>query len=248
MKRIFNVLAQKWPEYLLEILVITIGILGAFALNSWNQQRLERKEEIEILLSVKKDLQNVIKEFEFLNGIRDSVLTGAEGIFRLTQTDQIEKEEMNGFLGLTMYRPTFNNKMGAINLLFSSGKINLIQSDSIKEKLLALPGAIDDMVEEEVYATEVFQTQYYPVLAKYIFIQDIVKYAFGTSFFGAIVQEDMYNAAAMESDHTSLLLDMEFLNHLRMRASHMQITNGETRELIKLMDDIIQLIDQEVKK
>ncbi len=57
MRKILETLKSKWAEYLLEILVITIGILGAFMLNNWNEDRKDRIKEKEILV-------NLVENFE----------------------------------------------------------------------------------------------------------------------------------------------------------------------------------------
>lgn len=80
MKKIAATLGQKWPEYVLEVLVITVGIVGAFALNNWNEDRKSRSEEIKILREILANLQedqanlldaeaqlaNSVKSIEFL--------------------------------------------------------------------------------------------------------------------------------------------------------------------------------------
>lgn len=57
MKTILNTLRQKWAEYLLEILVITIGIIGAFALNNWNENRKEKSREVAFMKEVIENLK-----------------------------------------------------------------------------------------------------------------------------------------------------------------------------------------------
>jgi len=62
---------SKYLKYAIgEIVLVVIGILIALQINNWNTGRLERLEEKKILISVKKDLENTIREFQFLEDIR----------------------------------------------------------------------------------------------------------------------------------------------------------------------------------
>lgn len=56
MKKILETLKQKWTEYLLEIIVITVGIFGAFLLNNWNEDKKLAREELKILKELHGDL------------------------------------------------------------------------------------------------------------------------------------------------------------------------------------------------
>lgn len=55
MKRILSTLNQKWPEYFLEILVLIIGIWGAFELSNYGENKNRKRDELEILKGCKQN-------------------------------------------------------------------------------------------------------------------------------------------------------------------------------------------------
>ena len=57
MKRLLTTLRDKWPEYLLEIIVLVIGIYGAFELDRWNENRRASRAEKEQLINVYEALR-----------------------------------------------------------------------------------------------------------------------------------------------------------------------------------------------
>ena len=64
MKKILDLLKRKWAEYLLEILVIIIGILGAFMLNNWNEGKVNSQLERQYLSSIILDLKFESQHYE----------------------------------------------------------------------------------------------------------------------------------------------------------------------------------------
>ena len=56
MKKFFRTLKEKWAEYLFEMLVILIGVFGAFVLNSWNEERKKDRKLQKLFENVRADL------------------------------------------------------------------------------------------------------------------------------------------------------------------------------------------------
>lgn len=65
MKRLLQTFKEKWPEYLLEVFVITMGILGAYMLNNWNENRKSNQATKEALVNVLEDLKQDSIQFQF---------------------------------------------------------------------------------------------------------------------------------------------------------------------------------------
>ena len=133
MKRILSTLKEKWPEYILEILVLIIGIFGAFMLNNWNEARKTKKFEQEILYLIDQNLQ------------QDSMLL-AEELFKTKQaielTDRLLEQvalknyddSLNYWMGEIICFERFKSQSSAFEVLKSKG----IETISDKELQLAL--------------------------------------------------------------------------------------------------------------
>ena len=232
-----------------EIALVVIGILIALQINNWNQKRLELNEEKVILSNLKEDFQSAMAEFESLNSIRNQIISAAKQIIRITPetVNNYQTNYLDSLFSRTLGGPTYNNKAGSLDVLLTSGKINLISNQNLKKKLISWPGDVDDMIEDEVDHNEIYTGKYCDIMNKYLSWNDLVKaYITKNLRFGDFALEPMPENPVATSNYKGLLGNKEFVNVLSRRTGDCMISNTETEVLIEKAKEIISIIDNEV--
>ena len=138
MNKLLSTISQKWAEYLLEVLVITVGILGAFALNNWNEIRKESRLEQEYYCALLADVTYDEMRLTQQRELTEKRLEASNTMMALLQTAQPQTDEviialLNVSGGSNFsYAPTTT----AFEDIKSSGKLNLISNSKLRSKLV----------------------------------------------------------------------------------------------------------------
>ena len=137
MKRILTTLSQKWPEYLLEILVLIIGIYGAFAVESWGENNDRRKVEIEILKGCRTELQADLIEINWnLSELNKSSMS-ISLLIQALENDLPYHDSLASHFNYMFLPMHFVHSTSTFETLRSKG-LDIISNDSIRSQLINL--------------------------------------------------------------------------------------------------------------
>ena len=228
MKRILTTLSQKWPEYLLEILVIVVGILGAYALNNWNSARADRVTELEILEGMKTELESDLEDADLNIRLHKNGIKSINEIVRALETDLPYHDSLALDFGYAMVYTYFRHSTSAFDALKSEG-IEIITNQALRKDII------------QVYD------------AKYSFFMKVeddwvgdfmhgYKHVFATRFEESmkvdITSADFQNPI-VPVDYESLKNDSEFLYYIKTLRNESQLILN--MHYTKLRNDIVKL-------
>lgn len=157
---------SNWKEYLIELVIVIIGITVAFSLNNMAEESKENKLENKFVADVRADLQrdssNLAQSVKFNEGKVESL----EKIIMLVSSDQ-ERQYQDSLLssiGIIGNYVFFYPESFTLNSLLQSGDFKLLTSDQLKKELLRYRWMCDMVQRDQANFLSALDDNYYPKL------------------------------------------------------------------------------------
>ena len=240
MRKILETIKQKWPEYLLEILVITIGVLGAFSLNSWNELRKDSASELSALMDLKQEFAKNTDVFsdhyQFKKGMSQTWMNFISNI----SNRQLNKSERL----ITPVSPgvrTYNPSRSILSYILSTGKIDKVENDSLKYFLTNWNDILLDYAEDEARHLE-FWDKEITVLER-----SLLPYRFYNVDSIDAEKNAFYNKNETKKMIFEAFDNLEYQNLLLRNLYFLQENVRSGERILNAYNSINHLLDQEIR-
>lgn len=139
----------KYFKYAIgEIILVMIGILLALQVNTWNNTRLDLKEEQKIIINLKNEFEGNQNLLKVMMRHHDMMYNSAKefSAFFGPEQDPIDATKFNQYISALGWTPSYHGQKGVINSVISSGKLSLLKNSTL---VIALSSITN--IESEYY-------------------------------------------------------------------------------------------------
>nr|WP_297783238.1 DUF6090 family protein [uncultured Allomuricauda sp.] len=226
---------NKFSKYLIyaigEIILVVIGILIALQVSNWNKKRIDFDSEQEALFDLNTELKSNIKALEIIiDEHKKSLAAGQEIKSMITDTNKlnsISNDSLKSILTIMNYNYTYDPKLGILNSVINSGRINLIQNKEIRYMLSSINEFIIDANEDTKVIEKLRGEYYWPMIASKREIVD-------------------YNK--LSRDNKKSFRNPEFIFWVDFITTVRQSGLEEENDLLKFLKKVNISIESEIKK
>ncbi|QXP59576.1 MULTISPECIES: hypothetical protein [unclassified Olleya] len=172
---VFSGKIKSYMVYALgEILLIVIGILIAWKINSMNEIRKNRIVELKIYQTLNEELD---ANLTLLDSSIDRYTLDVKNINQTIKSIGLEKEQLTdkikkGILEVN-YKPTQLHN-GAVNSINSTNKFEFIESVLLKDLIASYPNELDSFESQENKIENIIINRLQPAIESHISLIDII--------------------------------------------------------------------------
>lgn len=162
-----------------EIVLVVIGILIALQINNWNQELGNKQDEHLIVKNLNLEFKkNKISIQKFIKH-HESILSDTRDLMNLIgePEETLKRLNLDSLISRSIDYWTYKPSQSVVSDIISSGKLNLITSDSLRLQLFDWSVNLDENEENYNTLDEVFQTIVLSYLTKHASLKNIDSYS-----------------------------------------------------------------------
>jgi len=220
---------------LTEMVLIVASILLAFALDSWWQDRKDAHEEVQLLQGLQEEFTQNRQTLEYYlefnqRGIQQlTVLTAAASSGYWEQGPVSPDKAMEGLV----IPPTSDLGSGVLSTLITSGRLDLLRDQVLRNKLAAWNGIYGELQDDELLARQFVFDTVLPYLVE-----------MGVPLRGPLASAGQWPTQARETDtdparYQRLLDDPRFASLVDIRLAYRIHTSKEFGEVMEMVEGIL---------
>jgi hypothetical protein len=239
---------NKFSKYIIyaigEILLVVIGILIALNINNTNEIKKQRAKELHYLNNIKSDLKMNIAHLDTYIASREIAINSANTIIKHYEGLPVKDLDAFSFHTVNIYTwRKFFQINNTFQELTNSGNLALISNDSIKSILLNMETLYKVMKDQEEHFRYDAELLLYEPSYNMMDMNSIVQnYTYKVT--NGSMGEDR-NLSQQEYDN--MLKDTKQKNGFVMAAYEFGAMNRQFNEMKLMCNNLIVLIDKELK-
>lgn len=154
-------LRLEWFRYGFETLAVVIGILAAFALENWGEQRQAKDQTSIFLNNISSNLTEDIEELQALMVHLDTSIHRAESLITSYKQGDFNEYDASLFIGWLNVEKSFHVNRSGIDALINSGRLDLLSPD-LTYALQQYYALCEKLAEREDISNGFIQNKYEP--------------------------------------------------------------------------------------
>jgi len=229
MKKIIKHIKKNWYKYVLEILVVIVGVLIAFMLSNWNESISMRKKEKILLTEIHNEF---VLNRQQLDSVKKRHWEGYNSAkwfrdhFPFTDSNRPSNDSINFHLLKTATNWTFDPSQSTLNSIINTSSMELISNPILRRNLMTWTDVVKDYKEEEDRMVAYGFGKYLDFFSSNYNLRKLFGY------------RKLENIKPMQTDEFENLMDTRFI-----RYRSIVHRDGELAEVERLLDEIITLTD-----
>lgn len=130
-------LKSQWYKYIIEVVVVILGILIAFNLEQWSDARNDKKREIEILKEFNRSLSADLAEMQENIRLHEYSILSSRNILKVIEENLPYHDSLDTCFAYTHAFTSFSGRVGPIEQLKNTN-LAIISNDRLRLEIISM--------------------------------------------------------------------------------------------------------------